>query len=531
MTGNVTSVTAKKTPINTYAVVNSSGDSPAATNPVVTNPLPLVQQKQENDIGTKVESDKGKPQKTGESVGERLTRYYTAYKNCKTQEEKEAFLKRYITGHYATLKNLSEQERINLQLADYKKLLSNTTDPDDYEMLAKQISVLEKQNQVSGAKSATVDQKVEELKIRGYIGVSKDVHNCDDDNQIELTHLVVNSKVEEAIKIGASHTSELADKNQVNAVQIYQKAEISETAQKDVDKILIDQYSDYAVKNQVEIHKVMSASKFSETVEYAASNIYKLDKTNQASAVQVTVDTGDKEAIKAAAANWSKYDTTIQDDGSTAQSKIGNIINNTNYGNLADAQEIKATLADAQNNPAQQSNSTSSSELAEIENSNNLTEKIDKILSSKTITNQSKKIEEAVKGASETQKLKLLEQNSTNMDIIRAILYSNPSLEILSKIMELLGDNTFDEKNKTELMKTLGKSGVFKGENSRRLKLLDKQLQIDYINLLSAEDLNYINKDTLSSDAQKAYEDRVKDLNITTGEESKKYKKFGVLGK
>lgn len=234
----------------------------------------------------------GTNKKTGESIDERLTRYYTKYKNATKPEEKEAFLDRYITGHYATLKDKSREEQIKIQLADFKKLISNTTNPDSYEMLAKKINVLEKENQVLAAKSATVEQEDLELKKRGEIGVAKTTHNCDKDNQIPLTHIVVDSRNEEAINIGASNASKLDKTKQVEAVDIYKTAQISEEAKIKLGKIIVDQYSQFNVANQLDIHKIMSDTKYwdPKSVTYAESNICNLDKANQTQAAQISAN-------------------------------------------------------------------------------------------------------------------------------------------------------------------------------------------------------------------------------------------------
>lgn len=231
----------------------------------------------------------GSSKKSGESIDERLTRYYTKYKNA-TPEEKEAFLDRYITGHYATLKDKSKEEQIKIQLADFKKLLSNTKEGDSYEMLAKRINVLEKENQVLAAKSATVEQEDLDLRKRGEIGVAKTIHNCHSDNQIELTQLVVDSKNEEAINIGASHASELDIKNQVGAVDIYKTADISKEGKIELAKTIIDQYSKFDVANQLDIHNIMSNKNYwsKESIGYAESKICNLDPKNQAQAVQIS---------------------------------------------------------------------------------------------------------------------------------------------------------------------------------------------------------------------------------------------------
>ncbi len=339
MNGDFKSSAAVNQPVVNSVVANEQPQAAAKLDKNGNIPLVSTQSSNENK-GLEVEF-----KKTGESVGERLTRYYKKYENA-SREEKEELLEKYITGHYATLKDKPRSEQIKIQIADFKKLLSNTKDGDDYEMLASRINILEKENQVLAAKSATTEQTSTELKARGEIGVARAAHKCDADNQPELTQIVANSKNEKAIKIGASHAWETADKNQALIVSMYQGLDMPEEFQKDIDKTLIDQYGKYAKEAEVRIHKIMSNSQFSETVEYAASNIWKFDKENQAPAVQITAETGNEKAINAAAAQWSKYDES-------AQGEISSIISSTPY------ESAHKTLTEAQQSANNQASSQS----------------------------------------------------------------------------------------------------------------------------------------------------------------------------
>lgn len=96
-------------------------------------------------------------------------------------------------------------------------------------------------------------------------------------------------------------------KNNDSKPILVQNTNDGDKSKKEISKILIDQYPKYAKENQLEIYKITYNSKFQEIKEYAASNIYKLDKDNQVGAFQYTIDSGNEGAIKAAISQYNKY--------------------------------------------------------------------------------------------------------------------------------------------------------------------------------------------------------------------------------
>lgn len=378
------------------------------------------------------------PKKTGESVDERLNRYYSQYKNAKTPEEKEAFLEKYLKGCYGEMKDKTREEQIKIQLADFKKLLANTTNPDSYEMLAKKIYILESQNQISAAeaavptepsntdatkkydeyqaywKSLTPEQQ-SELRGRGVRGLAQSVQRCDAKNQVALSKIVVGSNNEEAIEIGAGHTSEMAAENQIEIAKTYNSAEISDKAKQEVSKILIDQYSKYAKENQTEIYKITYDSKFQEIKEYAAKNIYNLDKENQVGAVKYTVESGNEGAIKVAASQYNYYDDSVKNE-------IKYTITNSNY------ESAKITLAEAE--LKQESTSASQTYTAQ--------EKIAAI--EEQAKSNPSQIKSLVENLSDAEKISLLKSTS-NPEIAKAIFENHPSLVVLREFGKTLDGN------------------------------------------------------------------------------------------
>lgn len=481
---------------NTKTVTSTVATSSTAS--TVTNPLPLVNDtKKDENKGLTIEKT---TQKTGESIDERLSRFYTKYKDA-TPEEKEKFLDKYITQYYSEIKGKSRSEQIQIQLADYKKLIANTKKGDSYEMLAKRINILEKENQVSAAKNLTVEQSNLELRKRGEIGVAKTIQNCDKGNQVELTKLVVDSKNEEAIKIGASHASELDVKNQTPAVQIYQKANISAEAQKVVDHNIIDQYAKFAKENQLDIHQTMSDSKLTETVKYAASNIYHFDKTNQAAAVKITANTGNEAATKAAAEQYAKYDKSVLEE-------IRSIINSTNCDSakeaLTEAEEAEAVKEAQETSTKEQTISETTDKAA----TKDLSSKLKEIETSNSISKEAQ-IKELVKHATPGQLETLLSQQNPSMDLINAALEQNPTSNVLLKIISLTGNMA--DKEQKELVEKI--NNVYSANViTSKMSLFSAKTQNIFIKeCADKSNLKTINRMFLSASAKSTYDELMKE--------------------
>lgn len=284
---------------------------------------------------------------------------------------------------------------------------------------------------------------------------------------------------------------------------------------------------------QFECFKAISSSDYQSVKENSASNIYTMDKDNQAAGVNYIVSSGNEGAIKAAAAKYDKYDDSVKND-------VSYIINNS------DCDSAKATLQNAQESSSsaasekttlqtvQESSSSEKETLPPSSSSSSegtgAVEKLDTILKSNN-TSDKTQIAKVIKNASQYEKLKILNSHSDNIDVINALLASNPSLVILSKIIGLLNDNNkFSEQDRNGLMNTIADSGAFKGANSRRLGSLSSDLQILYIQKLSPENLKDINSKYLLPTAKDIYDKRLEELNKKEEAQSG-VKKFGILGR
>lgn len=419
--------------------------------------------------------------KTGESVDERLTRYYgKAYTNA-SSEEKEQYLKKYITGHFETLKGKARPEQIQIQLSDYKKLLANTRNGNDYEMMAKKISVLEKENQVSAAKLATVETKDFELRRRGEIGVARAVHECHKDNQRALTDIVVQSGNEEAQKIGAGFVSKINPENQDYAHQAY-----FDLDKKDIQTILTAHLGEYDKDVQKSIYQRTMTSNYQDVLEFAAKNIYTLHKDNQIAATQMTVATKNEGAINAAASNSYLCDKDNQ-------AEIKSTLTSSGY------ESVEQTLKESETK--QESNVS-----AQKSEANNITAEISEIIKSNS-PNKDSLISKAIQNSSNAQKITLMSSLSSSelVGVLDAILADNPSSEVISKAMELMGG--LDDKNKQKYMAQLGKSSS-SAIILAQINSMDPSLQVLLVK--SIDNLDNVDRNKLSLLAKEAYDERLK---------------------
>ncbi len=437
---------------STQAKLDAQGNVPLVSSPVKSENMGLGIEKTTKEVA-KTKEKETESTSAKESVDDRLTRYYKDKYTKASAEEKKEYLEKYMKGHYATLKKLPPLLRNKLQRADITKLLANTKDGDSYQMATEALHVLDKENQLLIAKKATVGQSSAKLRARGEIGIANTIQKFDDGNQTELTQLVVDSKNEKAIKLGATHASELADQNQAKAVEIYEKADIKDSAKKELDKTLIDQYGKYAKSQEVDIHKTMSQSKFSETVEYAASNIYKFDKDNQATAVKITAQTGNEKAINAAAAQYAKYDKSAQ---SEIKSTIYGTGSKSAQTTLAKAETTKSTSTTSTTSTTSEaktiSNQTSTSSKTSSSTNTTISEQIKALNGS---PNSDAEIKKLIAQASDTDKINLLKSLSSTelVSVINSILASSPSASVLSQVKDVLPQ--IDPQNRTVILKKI----------------------------------------------------------------------------
>lgn len=275
---------------------------------------------------------------------------------------------------------------------------------------------------------------------------------------------------------------------------------------------------------QYDCYKEIIGSKYNSVVTTAAENIWTMDKDNQVPAAKDIYATNNTDAKDAVAEQFNYYD-----DG--AKQDIKSIINNS------DCDSAKGIYEDKYNNPVDES--TPVDELDEgtgcepeseceytydAQPDSNASDEIDVILASSGLLSQ-EQIEKTLSTVPETKKSEILKNCSGDLTVLKALLASNPSKDLMDEIIDYMNAGNLCDKDQNELMGMVAKSGVFKGTNSK-LGIINPQLQKTYIEQLALEDLQDVNKDNLSALAKDAYDKR---LNELKNKDQQPNKKFGLL--
>jgi len=407
-----------------------------------TGNVPIVKNAQANEtMGLGVEKTTKKPANKGVSLDQAMTNFYgKKYANA-SEEEKEKLIVKYFDWLS------TEKKDFTTQLNQFKLYRDRCKDEGaEYKRLSSVIDKLEAKYQLPAA-TAVMTEGTAKQKDIGQKAVADDYHHYDKSVQVGVTKLIVDSKNEQAIKIGASHSSKLSDENQVKAVDIYKTTDISEKAKTEVGKTIVAQYADFASQNQVEIHKSMSDKNYWDTkvIEFAASNIYNFAAENQKPSVQVTVNTGNEAAIAAAAAKINYYDKTVQSAIKTTLVSTG-------------IESVKMALANAPQPPtstvkkesvAQKTATTTAPTVNKITLAAQAQEKFEKaslsqkmqMLSSMKGSEKEVYMKNIIKSAPPAVVLALLSTLPSSMlsSVINIVLDSNPSIEVMSKVTSLIG--------------------------------------------------------------------------------------------
>ena len=171
-------------------------------------------------------------------------------------------------------------------------------------------------------------------------------------------------------------------------------------------------------------------------------------------------------------------------------------------------ESVKQTLKEAETKQSTQPVQNTAPPKAQANNSS-VAEEIKKMINSPNKTALNK----AVQKLSNPQKIALMSSLSSTelLSVLDAILADNPSSEVISKAMELIGG--LDYKNKEKYTQQLRKTSAF-NIMIERINSIDPSLQVLLIKFV--ENLNTIDRTKLSPNAQAAYDKRKEE---TTGKQ------------
>lgn len=485
------------TPVQNTVTVPMTGVKAGSenTNQVLTKEgnVPIGANKTDNQVGDTLV--KTGTERTGEhrehrgrmdksEVDKFMAKYYTGWDKF-SDEKKRAYTKRYFG-----------QFRGDRQEAEFKKLYKKGVNEENIQMFGSTLKDLHKVAQ-TGAANTMLDTDGTLRNKAGEI-VAKNVKFLHSENRLIVMGDVMNKSGKEVRISMARELPHMSSKDQPGAAKIIAAtkdedvvnagAEVAhltdkkcqtqvvntlfDTGFEKVQKTIASNEGKFDKHNQVDIYKKLMTSEHQSVLNEAATNIYTLHKDNQIMATKLTVATNNEEAINCAAANAYKCDEK-------AQSEVVSTLQKSGY------DSVKETLATAEKAASTQTQSVA--------------DKIKTITSSNATVKESE-IRSLLKNASNSEKLALLKSSALPANMLYLLLEGNPSMELLSKITDMIGN--VDEKTQKVLVKGMNKSYSANIINSR-LSLFDNRTQSAFVEAAAQNgDLGSIDKDKLSGNAK-----------------------------
>lgn len=367
----------------------------------------------------------------GKKFDEALTQFYGPKYKTASDEEKEKLADKFFSD-YLSGKDKDAQYR---QLDLYRL---RSSDPKEYERLTKMISNIDSSDKQVLAADSFINKGTSAQKNIGQNVIADDYQNYQEEAQGQVAQKLADTNNAVVIQKAASHASELADSQQYKAVNAFEGSKISVADKYKVDKTIINQYQDFAVQNQSQIHALMAKSSIEKTQVYAAQHIDCLDESVQYSAVKSTIDSGNYAAIKAAYTDNS-FDSSVaqkivpelatavsaaatqgsEASGSDSPLNLLSLTPSDSLSQTSDTNEASEALIEAAQNPDVVANALTSQQSS-----------VEDIIALANNSNDFDKLKDAVDDLSDAAKMNLL-LYSSNPNILKAILGENPTTQIL----------------------------------------------------------------------------------------------------
>lgn len=467
----------------------SADGGKAVTKPVTSPAIPLVNNKEEQGKGLAVET-------TAKPTLDRQTMKWFGMSqeqwNKLTPEEKQEKSQKALKGIVDAYNKNQEKLGTNKRLsyAEQVKLYRDRMAPGSEEQVKRLTSSVKSLHGKDQADAIKVAYQYEDKDNRdtAETTIATDYTSYDKENVVAAAKETENFSTKNQILAASNAPTADVSKHKELVKTFMSRGEAVQLALADnVGKFGVGtdgQITDEGRAIQLDCFKTINGSEYQSVIESSASNIYTMDKANQAPALQYVYESGNEGAIKAANSHYSDYDESAQEVIEEA------------YDSDAYATDLFADTADTD---------TDSGATATISTDNR--DEISKI----------------VNNASTVEKSRILAANSDNIDVIKALLTSNPSSDILSDIFKLLDSGKLSPQDRTNLMEFMSKSDIFK--DPARLRTLSPSLQAMYLRTLSPEDLKRINPDDLSGIGKDVYNERLAELKP----QGAPAKKFGLL--
>lgn len=378
--------------------------------------------------------------KIPESIDTFLCKYSPEYKKA-TEEHASRKVKDGIIEKYL-LQVRDPEKRHQI----FEELRQKGCSKEEIHMLGKLVHVLNAKYQMQAANDIMHNNRTEELNRAGRRGIAESIQDLGYDTGIDgkrhyrhdlriqahATNAVLATKDPEAISIAAANVSKTDKSEQVGIVKSYQGIQ-DKNLNVAANKLIINQYGEFAKDNQLAIHQIMSNSQYSEVIRYAATNIYQFqDKKIREEAYRITSNTGDQEAIQEAKQACDEANSDDCDD------------DDDDYSDDSDTQSSQQTTQE-QASLGSQGNPTT------IEEVNDFSEAL---LSARNSISQG----EIVNNASDTIKI-FLAQTTSSISVLAALIQNSPSRDLFSAVINNLS-NMPDGPDKKALILQLNQSGA-----------------------------------------------------------------------
>lgn len=493
-TGTAATFTVSSTPATKTATASSVWTSAQKTEEAKT-----IQTKQTEIKKDETKAENAKAQtatKNKRTIDEAMKASYKNWNKMSKEEKEKKIIKHLTSIDKNEFDYLATKNQPDGRIGWLKSfLLNNRMSKEESKTVIgalKQLNVSEEEFaelQAQGVKMAFDDDNLNKESCQ--LQVAEDISAYGIKAKIVAVDKTSTSQFDSVKLKGSEQVSKLDEEIHAESAKKYLEGSKT-SSQKVQDKIganLVEQYGDFAKSAEVDIHKIISEMGSSKIQKYAAENIYKFDAKNQANAFQVTMNTKNEEAIKAATSNWEKYDEK-------AKPAISNKVYNSDY---SCAKEILSQKGINENTYSKE----------EVQKS------LEFSSASADSAQTSAKLSEAIKNNDTETILKMVQKGNIDLKllpkasvpgVIKVLLANNPSVEVYSQAMQMIGELQGQEKQ--ELISVLGSSTYGKTVFESKLYVQNEQTQIAAINSGYTAGVNVR---LLSPEAQKVYKQHLKE--------------------
>ena len=254
------------------------------------------------------------------------------------------------TGVYA--QNIEELEDKKLSRALGVSIRKNEQTTDAQKIAIAKVKVKDEAVQL-----ANIDMQENAETAEAQIVIGKSIaQNCTQKVKVEATRRIGNLKKEAQLEVlneqlnydksgevkeaASESISTLHKDNQLKAMKMvkYSVQDMDEEFAKKIEMNLADQIEKCDKDNQLEMHKEVMSSRFSEVQEHAAANIKNYDPSVQSKAIDVVYESGNSKAVQKVIENLEKLPPDVQ------KNEVTRLIGEVTLNSAVSSGELEAHL-------------------------------------------------------------------------------------------------------------------------------------------------------------------------------------------